>query len=597
MNNNIIHSLALYLRRFRLELLGFWAVSLTLSWLLASGVDEQAVHPLKVLEMILLVVVAARLALAETTFRVTGGWRTRPLSRNAVAWARFWTVGIVAGIPMLVRLVVWWVAVPLPDSERRSALLEDASGLILFGGGFFLLAHLVSKLLEREKRGLALFVVFPLAVLGTVGWLWTSLNTALSISGGPFSGYGVPPGVRAIFPPETTFIGARSGNMMDGGTVEEVLRMPLKQGTRKLADGTSVTINSFSAESGLTVNLSEYFPDEADFIPRLYVVRFGDGSISGEVNGDSESWKYKALLYRSRKYIRSSIYRSPRDYPWNERSWAQLLDGADLILYRITNTPLEEKDGGPSLAVRETVDETRVRSALVALHLNESSFDSGRVGDIILSSGEVVEPLLAWPVWSDAAFDKLVLPVLRKRAEERHREGLVKRFKSDSRLAGFLMEKGWGEGVMPQLIGELKEGRPLRSQELVLIANLKDASLADPLVEAFLRLIGKNEAVGASLQNHPGVDWPAVVRRGWEQEKIGDPLFTQWWTFACWAAREGDVSALRRVAVEAANGKKWEREQLTEIVDSAGEDPVKWLARNHGTMRYDPAMKRFSAAR
>lgn len=159
------------------------------------------------------------------------------------------------------------------------------------------------------------------------------------------------------------------------------------------------------------------------------------------------------------------------------------------------------------------------------------------------------------------------------------------------------MEKGWGESVMPELVRRLKGGYPLGSQELVMIAGLKDASLADALVGAFLRLRGKNEAVAAALKDHPGVDWPEVVREGWEQQKAGYPVFTQWWTFANWAAREGDVSALRRMAVEAANGKKWEREQLVEIVDSGGEDPVSWLGRNHERMRYDPVTKRYTATR
>ena len=603
MNKDIIHSLSLYLRRFRLELIGFWSASLTLSCLLAGGYDGGD-YRLKFLELILLTIVVARLALAETIFKTTGGWKSRPLSRNAVGWARFWTFCILVGTPLVIRVVVWWATVRLGISERLEALRDDVCGLLLFVGGFFLLAHLVSRLIERERRGLALFVVFPFAMAGALAWLWTNADVRQGMAGGSFMGYGVTPGVRAVFPPDAAFIGSSSGAAMDGWAVQEVLRVPLKAGATRISNGEgAITIDSLVTDNRLMVDLIEDFPHEngkMEFPRRLYVVRYSDGSISGEVEGRAEHMSFKALLYRSHKDTRTTSFRSPRDYPWNERSWDQLLAGAELILFRITDTPLDQLVEKPELRVKETLGETRVRSALVTLHVENAikpKLDDGRIDGIVASKDDVVELLLRWPVWSDAAFEKLVLPVFGKRVEERHRTALQHRFKSDVRLAGFLLEKGWGEAVMPELIRRLKDGIPLRSQELVMIAGLKDATLADALVEAFLRLPGKNEAFAAALQNHPGVNWPAVVRRGWELAKTGNPLFTQWWVFANWAARDGDISALRRMAVEAANGKKWEREQLVEIVDSGGEDPVSWLARNHGVMRYDPATKRFAAGR
>jgi hypothetical protein len=470
---------------------------------------------------------------------------------------------------------------------------------VLFIGAFFLLAHLFSKLIERERKGLAVFFVLPLAVAGALAWLGVSMKGRQGISYESLDNYGVPSGVRAAFPADTTFIGLIKGSRMDGVAVREVMRIPLREGQSLTKDGVTVAIRSLSPEDRLMVDLAESFPTKtvaSDLPDRIYVVRYGDGSIAGDEEGMSERRGFKALLYYSQQNTRSSYFRSPRDYPWNERSWEQLLNGAELILFRVTDQPLDPEADKPEV-VRESIDETRVRSALMMLHPGGGGFGNERLEEIIAVREDVVELLLRWPVWSDDALNKLVLPVLEKRAEERHRAALEERFLVDPRLAGFLIGKGWGDKVMPELIRRVRAGLPLRSQELVMVASLRDATLAKDLAEAFLRLAGKNERVAEILRQHPGVDWPALVRRGWEKERTGHPLFTQWWTFADWAAREGEVSALRRLATEAANGKKWEREQLHEIVDSGGEDPVKWLARNHERMRYDPAAKRFTTSR
>ena len=601
MSRDVIHSLLPYLRRFRFEWLGFWAVSAALSWALATDQEGAALYRLKTFELVLLTVVVARLALSETVFKTTGGWRSRPLTRNAVGWARFWTLVILLGLPLLLRLAVWWKMVPMVGARRMEVLRDDATGLGLFIGGAFLFSYLVSKLIERERRGLALFFVLPLAVGGALMWLWSGISSRPGImSGGSLRGYGMTLGMRAAFPEGTTFIGTGRDQASDARMVREIMRIPLRAGGSQSKDGFTVTIRSISVSDRLTVDLTEYVPDKAfddDFRNRAYAVRYGDNSVAGEVDGGIYLQGLKALFYFSEKNTRSSVFRSSRDYPWNEWGWDRLLDGAELVLFQVTDERLRPQEEKFEIGEKLTIGDALVRNALRALHPKDQEFNVRMVDEISASREDVVALLLKWPVWSDDAFNKLVLPILGKRAEERHRVALEERFLSDPRLAGFLMEKGWGDSVMPELIRRLKGNYPLDSQELVMVAGLKDAPLADALVAAFFRLRGKNEAVAAALKDHPGVEWPAVVREGWEQEKTGYPVFTQWWTFANWAAREGDVSALRQLAVEAANGKKWEREQLTEIVDSGGEDPVRWLARNHERMRYDPVMKRYTATR
>ena len=62
---------------------------------------------------------------------------------------------------------------------------------------------------------------------------------------------------------------------------------------------------------------------------------------------------------------------------------------------------------------------------------------------------------------------------------------------------------------------------------------------------------------------------------------------------ALWAAQEGDFSAFRETAEQAALGEKWEAEQLKGLVTGEHADLLGYLRENIDAMTFDPASRKW----
>jgi hypothetical protein len=145
---------------------------------------------------------------------------------------------------------------------------------------------------------------------------------------------------------------------------------------------------------------------------------------------------------------------------------------------------------------------------------------------------------------------------------------------------------------LPVLREMLRERLPLGADCLALLLQQKDPSLAEDLMLVALQTGRDIATLEPLLKAQPGFDWAAFVITGWKNAKYGIRS-DGFWIYANWAAREGDFSAFRHTAEQAAGGKKWEMEQLPELIAGEPDDLLAFLRGQIHAMVFDPALRKW----
>lgn len=588
--NPLMHLMFHYLRRFRWEIALFWVVSGGLSWAALDAGDESVTGRIAPVEVLLLGLVIVRLVLAEAAFRTTGGWELRPVGGKMLFHARLCALAFAIVPPMVVRGIVWQ-DLTRPDAGMWLDMIwNDALPVLAFTAGLLLLARLARLFLARELAGLVLVVVGPLLLIVAFVWLSGTLGNrgrSFHVTGRAY----FPEALMEAMPAGANYLGKNNSyaghfSRVTREGVREIGRMALEKGELEMGERVAVIDGIGTAGDRLELSMRFRSPRSVPSTSELiFVVKYADGSYSAGGESTGRAGDVRFWMFGMRAETRRAIYESPRSLPWNRRSWAELLKGAELIVFeRVTEKvdPLERsrEGGGRRLLLLE----------LAYLHAQRSKVPGQVRSSMEIGGATDVPQLLSWPTWSDTAWERMVRPFLERHATDEHRELLEKRFSEDPRLAEVLWKLGWKEKVMPELRRRLDERFPLESGEFGMLAEEKDPALAKELAEALVAADGDWPELYPKLQGYPGIDAKALIISAWRKLEVGSEREEKKDPFAIWAADEGDVSAVRYLA------RRQEGKWVGRHVDAGAQDPVAWLAKHGETMRFDPERKLFVAS-
>lgn len=131
---------------------------------------------------------------------------------------------------------------------------------------------------------------------------------------------------------------------------------------------------------------------------------------------------------------------------------------------------------------------------------------------------------------------------------------------------------------------------------LILLASEQDPQLTDDLAAIALQLKSGLAEIELPLRSQPGFDWPEFAKELWKRKKYTtnwlEP-YGEFWLPALWAAQEGDFSAFRQTAEQAARGKNWEMEQLKGLVAGEHADLLAYLREHVDVMKFDPVARKW----
>jgi uncharacterized membrane protein len=566
-----------YLSRFGWKIAAFWAISICNTVLLARGGPPGALRAMAVLEIVALAWITVRLVLAEDGFKTSGGWQTRPFSHK-----------IRLGLPLALAVVVVIFAAIL----RALAFQRMFDGAALwsdFGpgswwrqvGAWFLFFALPLKLfgvliLQRiEGRArTAAWATLALILLPLVAAMGENFgnrkNTSSSGSNDPKD---LAQGIQQELPDATDFIGAWSDPIPEYLTEIPAAKMVAKFFIDLDASppGASVSFVVVSQRgSRVNVRIRALLEDKG-LAGRLEnavaILRYEDGTCATCVSRGIARPGVPLPFFPATEWEFSGDFVSPLSLPEFEGDPKQLTRGLELMFF-------EQDWNRPRLPV----DPSR-----------KKTLDLG--GGFHFSSSMTVPELFNQLPSSDPMWEKHVLPFLVEHATRDDIPFLLDRLPLDPRLASVFIRKGWTAEAMPALRQLTKECIPMAPDAIVAVATEKDPALAGDLAAIALQLRFGLDQVEPALRAQPGFDWPAFASELWRRKKYTTNWlqpYGEFWQPAFWAAQEGDFTALRETAEQAAAGKKWESEHLRKLVPDAPEDIVAYLRENLDQLKYHP---------
>ena len=348
--NPLLHSIRLYLSRFRWEIALLWLASASLSAAALAGSGEAVTSRLAPLELVFLGIVIIRFAMAEDVFGTTGGWRIRPLEGRTLFRARMLALLVAVLPPVLFRLGVWmWTANPT-GWNFLELLWNDGLPVVVLIGGFLLLVRLARQWVAREAAGVALLVIGPALLL--VVFLW--LSHAAARKGGNFgvaSRKDIPPALAEAMPAGSHFLGKiRQGNTE---RVDRIATLPLLPGTYEMGARKAMIKHVGMVDDRLELVMGfQSLRTVSSTRNLIFVVRYSDGSYAtgGESSGTAGDVRF--WLFKVRGETRRAIYESPLSLPWNRRSWAELLGGAELMIFDRREPFFDRQKDRPASLIR-----------------------------------------------------------------------------------------------------------------------------------------------------------------------------------------------------------------------------------------------------
>ncbi|HVJ45407.1 MAG TPA: hypothetical protein VM511_03405 [Luteolibacter sp.] len=565
-----LHALRHYFRRFRIEILLFWIVSIALSVSILKGADMQVTFRLSWAEVLLVLWLVVRVAGAESVLKTTSGWNIRPLAARQLLGAGV-LVLLLAIVPAFAFRGWIWQSTARPVlQDWADVLWNDFVPLLAFAIAAAWAAMTFRLLKAREASGLWVFLAAPLA-LGA-GFLWLSkLGDEGSRSRRAFG--------TENLPARDHLLGVSS--RIRGWETELAGRMPLEPGTLELDRRIHVEVEDVR-QSGDTLRV-RYALRCVGALPRrdqfAFMIRYADGSYAATANFEGfTSWK-KHLLFQVSELGGEATFLSPLSVPWSHLAPDRLTEGAELWVFRMKGERLF-----PAL---EKMDSEKLRMGIASLELAHTNIgDEAWWGNLRRLGSSRPELLLKWPTWSDRVWANLVEPVLKERHTFAEENELIRhRLQTDARLAP--MMASWPTALKPVLSQRLEDGRPFDSKNLLLALHDRDFTWSGDFENGLLRVRNWDSDLTGELTGKWHPQFEEFLKVKWlSNGGSGNAPATN--ELAKFAAARGDFDALRFLA------RANDVERLKTLVAFPVVDPVGWLAENSRKLVYDPEQRRFT---
>lgn len=339
--NPFSHHLGNYIRRFRLEWAAFILVSTSTSLSLLRWKNEVPVLPLGVLEAAAFAWLTVRVMLAESSFFTHGGWQVRPVEKSMLGKAK-WALFLSALLPaMAVRAWCLHRTVDLSSGVWLEALLREwlpwLAGLIAAAG----LVSAIGQRIRAKGGRRWMIIILGLVAVGGLLAVVAAVSPSSFNRGSRSGGYGTTP--RSLLPHIPQGERLIAVNASAGGSVRtdkplrELLRVPLAAGQTASLPGLRAVVTACQPAgerlavevevTGLPWRLRALGEDP------VFVVRYGPG-IWGPQREYSQRWSRLRLPgMGSGKLVESGDFMSPMIEPWNQRPWAELMEGAELVIF------------------------------------------------------------------------------------------------------------------------------------------------------------------------------------------------------------------------------------------------------------------------
>lgn len=547
-------------RRHWWELCVLVLFSLTLSGLVLLQKGDQFLRGLVWLEAGSLVWLVARVSLTQSGFGTFGGWKSRPAGRGRYLVSEGLFFGIPLGVLAAARLFVGGELLN-PNAEGWGELLSKGRiwlFWLLLMIGFCKLVGLGWELRDsprsRQKMAWGMILVAVTCVLGVVNsWGGKMLQKSFLNHPGVMMSPLALDGVE-----DWQWLRAGGYSFVNVGDVE-VGKMALREGASLETHGLRVVISKVEVrgERVLVTWCGSRLAGFEDEIPTWsgVMISYG-GRYFGvpDTNYFKERW-VKVPLLNLRRVEYSAAVLSPLALPENQLSEEELLENAE---FWVSFGEPEQRKGGNGLRREEPEnEEERLRWSLAG---NQRKVDVKKVrGELDKRGKEAIDEVLAAEPWSEAGWEKVVMPYLLQFAKEEDLPRLLELLDLNPWMADLFLEKGWSEEAEAILRKHLSDGKTLTKQSVIFLAGLGEEEMGDDLVNQMLRMGGDFDAVAQALMKHPGVNWDEVRREAWRRMATGFGGHHVW---VQWGVEMGEKEALRRMLVEASQGKKWEREML-----------------------------------
>ena len=618
------HHLRHYVRRFGLEWTCFVSVGTANNLIMRTAGGEAFDLPLTILEAAVFGWFALRLMQAESTFLTHGGWRVRPLEARWLRRCR-WLMFFSALLPvMMLRIWTMHDMVDLSGGAWLGELLRDwMPWLVILTGSAGLLGALgegIAATGGRKWTGI-LCGAAAAACLITAGACLAGNSLDQAVSGS--SGSTVPRGVLPFIPSGERLIAITprwsGGDAPKDQSLRILMRVPLKQGATASLPGLKAEVTvcqpaGMRLKWGLVIRGLTWKLKQSGMEP-VVVVRYPGGIWAQQMRGTFATERLRLAMLNVGRMDATGDALSPMSEPWNRRSWSELLQGAELVLFvpdkdgpappppdhdPVTNDGTDEAALDlPALANQPTAEQllAAAHAAVDLLHGRDFHKDSRQAMELLTKAGPaIIEPLLRSGPFSQRAWSALE-PFFVRHATEAHKAPMLRLLETDGRIGSVMVQKGWTAEALPLLRKHLVEGLPLTFAGVKALADLKDESLAPALRRRFLfadpiwKPLDDAVRLGESLRDHPGINWPELARQKWHRQ--GSPV----WAEQC--ARAGDKAILRHMAARWL-GASTPPDKPTiqdwiarESWDGEATEFPAWLRANFDRLQWDPEGKRW----
>lgn len=611
------HSLVTLSIHLRWELLAFGLLVLAACAAPFAGLGPQVMISLAGLETLLLFWITLRILLAEDGFKTSGGWQCRPVPAASLLGSQVALLALVILPPLILHaLVIHRLFQPSP--EQWQAFLRGSVFKTLLGWLVFVAAlKLFSLLILRPLEGVARKAAWSVLVIVLVPVLLTALPDRLYRNPNGRGGSGEAPkqlaqSIQQLLPDTTEFI----GEWNDSGPEEVpqarlLVRLPLPARSTSAGPGLMLESSSARLESkrfAVQVSLQAL---DLSIVGRISnnpvaVVRYSNGMVGTCIRHRVSQTASAAPFLPTHAYRFEGSFISPFCLPENRTAKPDDFRPVEILFFGVDESlPLlrssldrlahDSAAPAPPLAIPPPSRRPEFETAVRELIDTVSNRDGHPLAALELAKQlppEAIEPILAYRPWAENAWTIVIHAFLFEHASHTHKPALLERLALDPQLTKLFIGKGWTADAIPVLRQRAKERLPLDVTSLKLLAAQNDPNMAPDLAALAHRLDRGIWDLAPALRGSTGFDWPEFVGAGWKQRKYDVYGYDrEGWAYAVWAAELGDPSALRRLAQEAAAGKKWEREQITRLIPAAPADLIPFLRQNLTRLTHDPATR------
>lgn len=563
-----------YLSRFAWEIAAFWAVSLGNTFLLARNGPPGALRAMAVLEIVALAWITVRLVLAEDGFKTSGGWQTRPFSHKIRLGLPLGLAVVVVVFPAILRAFAFQRmfdgAALWSDFGRGSWWRQVGAWFLFFALPLKLFGVLILQRIEGRARTAA-WAALALILLPLVAAMSADFGKRKNhSSSGSNDPRDLAQGIQRELPNATDFIGAWNDPTDEIGV--PAAKLIAKFSIEPDAPPAGASLRSASASlrgSRVNVRIRALMDDDA-LASRLQntiaILRYADGTCATCPTRGLARPGTPLPFFPATEWEFSGDFVSPLSLPEFESDPQRLTRGLELMFFAED----WERPQMPTDPIRmKSETEFRFRPATMR------------------------ELFTQFP-WSETIWKNIALPFLTKNATRDNIPFLLERMRIYPRIASIFLRNRWEPDALPVLWELAKMRVPLPADVILLLAEQKVPARSADLSAVALQLKSGLSDVENSLRAQPGFDWPTFAKELWQRKKYTTNWLEpggEFWLSALWAAQEGDFTALRKTAEQAAAGKVWETERLRELVPDAPADIVAYLRENLGELKYHPASR------